>query len=126
MREIKFRAWDTNEKNMKQEAYCETSPSTLNKYIKVTQEEGIIYMQFTGLHDRNGLEIYESDIVSLSQNGKTKIREIVFRDAAFGIYEDIGKEYPLFVPIGQLPKAEKEILGNIYSNPDLLPLDKQK
>ena len=53
MREIKFRAWDNYEKKM-------WYPRTIGEgFIKMS---GL--MQFTGMLDKNGVEIYESDIIN--------------------------------------------------------------
>lgn len=64
MREIKFRAWNKIDKEM-------GIPFTLDDLYqaglcqlkKKHEEENYILMQFTGLHDKNGKEIYEGDIV---------------------------------------------------------------
>lgn len=67
MREIKFRAWN------KEHKFLEDSPDTfkgkpLNYGIKLLEQEWKV-MQFTGLKDKNGKEIYESDLILYEDEG---------------------------------------------------------
>lgn len=89
--------------------------------------------QFTGLHDANGREIYEGDIVSKTTKSgypDNCVGEIVFRDGLFGLKKD--SRYGL--PVRILAKSsewvdgnasgvsihEYEVIGNIYDNTELL------
>ena len=93
--------------------------------------------QFTGLHDKNGKEIYEGDILvrrvindGCGTHDKEPL-EVVFMNGAFGIRLDRGKVYEEFEWIckehswssmgasGET-KYEYEVIGNIYDNPELL------
>jgi len=74
-----------------------------------------IYMQYTGLKDCRGVEIYEGDILGNGKNNKN-IYEVTFEDGCFDntlIFEDESYEY--FHNSYQL-----EVIGNIYENPELI------
>lgn len=83
--------------------------------------------QFTGLYDKNRKEIYEGDIIrSFDSNNKEIIHYIEWRDTQaryvavhkresvwhIDLTSDIYQEW--------IDEFEKEIIGNIYDNPDLL------
>lgn len=82
--------------------------------------EDFILLQFTGLKDKNGKEIYEGDILRLdkdwqgpSSNGM-KVGAVKYEDCSFclELYDSL--------PLHLLIPAVIEIIGNIYENPELL------
>lgn len=106
-----------------------TGTSTWCSYIepkidetKVDQgylKQFISLMQFTGLLDKNGKEIYEGDIVqnyAVKADGSIKIDEIVNTHVVSipSCYQSIW--------FGEMGESYEgiEIIGNIYENPDLL------
>lgn len=107
MREIKFRAWDAEHKKMR----GHTDPQTIQAVIFGNDYGGRIeIMQYTGLKDKNGKEIYEGDIAILPDRWpKFPVRYI---DGMFCLE---GTSWPLHEYY-----EECEIIGNIYENPELL------
>jgi len=131
MREIKFRVWDKKEKEMYDvltlNRYYKDKPMTITwignlfnfpvpptaqKGISEEEENNYILMQYTGLKDENGKEIYEGDIVIKrfeNPKGTKWEKKIVVEIPDFygeWFCGGIDDEY--------------EIIGNIYQNPELL------
>ena len=122
MREIKFRAWNkgwkrgvvyfTLDKLHDGFVYCGIK-SDVSINLKGTE-----LMQYTGLHDKNGKEIYEGDIV---KENDTYTAKIEFISGCF-VYnfvdtpEDWSNEY---IPVYG-GSRDTEVIGNIYENPELL------
>ena len=120
MREIKFRLWSDSLKVMyspdNQIGHLWAIPEADNGVIKVRNDETL--MQFTGLKDKNGKEIYEGDIVKgygyEVRNGK-QIRP----ERIFAINDFIKDAYRLLC-ITEGTGETIEVIGNIYENPELL------
>jgi uncharacterized phage protein (TIGR01671 family) len=73
-------------------------------------------MQYTGLKDRNGKEIYEGDILS---NGSHIDWIVKYRDAAFQV-EHVGQITNDSWHLERGMAESREVIGNIYENPELL------
>lgn len=117
MRQIKFRAWDKNRKEMYQFERRITTPpplegKSLGKHLFLPLErEDLELMQFTGLLDKNGKEIYEGDVVNEGVDNLNY--EVAFQQGGFWLLERDNE-------MGWPESGDIEIIGNIYENPELL------
>jgi uncharacterized phage protein (TIGR01671 family) len=121
MREIKFRAW-MNEKMYEPAVVFSPTFELTDDVVEQTRlanKEGWVLMQFTGLHDKNGKEIYEGDIVRGGTEYQRKpYNTLVKWDdglAGFSPFVDYDSDCSEYYATSQC-----EIIGNIYENSDLL------
>jgi len=114
MREIKFRAWDG--KKMFNVDVLAISPCRWDSSgtgISLAFQPHIKVMQYTGLKDRHGKEIYEGDII-VHQNFPRNKALVEFREGAF---------YAGNVLLSHNHFSAIEVVGNTYENPELLEGD---
>jgi len=114
-REIKFRAWDKRKKEMFDLELGMVLPVDFKKDFKI--------LQFTGLKDKNGKEIYEGDIIF---DDVTKNNMILgwFRDR-FGLFPvkqtEFNKGFPIDLGLYHFLEHNKTgVIGNKFENPELL------
>lgn len=146
-REIKFRAWDGDnfrmyysDKNnediiwtifenniyIQELTQFDTNPGGFGHeqtydYVRI---ENQVLMQYTGLKDKNGVEIYEGDIVKYGtwalesadyyRDSKRRIINIVFnpKKAAYMASDNDVWNFAIY--------SDVEVIGNIYENPELI------
>ena len=112
MREIKFRGWQNGEMNYDPYIYGGCSGQEdfdINDCFKID----FPIMQFTGLHDKNGKDIYEGDILRYLANDKKNHLGIV---EWFGV----GGGFNMKNELGSWTQIAGIIIGNIYENPSLV------
>lgn len=144
MREIKFRAWDKKHKQMVNldtpTAFCESGYDEIDyiafsegdaHYVDSSQVvwvEQYELMQYTGLKDKNGVEIYDGDIVKFRRHparlSAVKVGEVRYSDQGAKFYvawfdNELERErnYPSTTDMNL---RSIEVIGNIHENPELL------
>lgn len=129
MRTIKFRTWDTQNKEFSEwtnrDPFFSTSHGQIFFWERTQKEDGsydgdiilddfggrFILQQYTGLKDKNGKEIYEGDIIKITEGYDTFWVKVVFENGCFlALWKN-----PLWHKA-----AQSEVVGNIFENPELL------
>lgn len=125
MREIKFREWETYRKTMAVGIREDYDDSVGFRFLHEEAGQRIL-MQYTGLKDSHGNEIFEGDIIEavfeLFDGELKNIMDagvVVFKDCAFLVESFEDHREPLH-EWAQLSE-ELKVIGNIYENPELLP-----
>lgn len=111
---IKFRAWDKSIQRMA--FHFSLEAALLGLRLETNEVNDLIFMQFTGLLDKNGKEIYEGDIV---KGGWPKVAVVEWLESRSGFVRSVSV-HETKIPLGIELPSDLEIIGNVMENPDLL------
>jgi len=123
MRKIKFRAWITPENKRynnggqmwnweKVQNELHSDGKFWHMFWEPEYRDAVVPMQYTGMVDSKGVEIYEGDIVEYEFGYENKIREAV-------VFE--GRNFCLTSGNNYMPEENnRTVVGNVWENPDLL------
>ncbi len=128
-REIKFRAWlklaeemievrelsfyDKGLMSIDYNVCIKLKDGTEHSWYEVEEADNFILMQYTGLKDTKGVEIYEGDIVKY----RDELYEIKWMFSGFYLHNPKGG----FIELAECDNC-CEVVGNIYENPELLEI----
>lgn len=155
MREFKFRAWDGVKMFYPDSLMfnIKGQPTTVFQHHNLPSGEGVLLsggftedlrlMQYTGLKDKNEVEIYEGDLITFYDGATHHLYEVKYStdEAMYTLanhgrsfspeFEDklnskewelLGVQYKMsYYALGAIPKGKDyEVTGNIYENKDLI------
>jgi len=118
VRPIKFRAWDLESKIMWcHEELAAADPDGVMSFNSIIggTSHGMVSMQFTGILDRNGVEVYEGDVLEESDE---YLFEVVW-DAAWAKFKLQWRTKAIQYP-GWNRGKNMAVIGNIHQHPELL------
>ncbi len=128
-REFKFRAWDTFHEEMiifphktRDLVFTDKGPNIICFHrgirLPLNEDRELILMQYTGLKDSEGKEIYEGDVVIGKTDYPNQPKFVIDYVKITG-----GKDYDTFAigfDLWIFKSEELTVIGNIYENPELM------
>lgn len=139
MREVKFRAWDKTNKQMHYLGELERATLTLggDELVLITHNDhyidsseplsDVVLMQFTGLTDKNGREVFEDDIVRGDQHDVAVVewQDNIDTDRdwryASGFSFDLLETIHVMISGDKTQLLNVEVIGNVREHPEMAP-----
>lgn len=121
----KFRAWDETNNEMIPWVYLLNGHNLRNVFMR-PEMCGLVLMQSTGMKDKNGVEIFESDLVKITvsngfdhlEDALSIVKEAEYHSGLICKLLSNTLEYRIFDE--EATGYQYEVVGNIYENPELL------
>ena len=127
MKDIKFRAWNKTISTMwnfdaieRNKVFALDSKLPSKDFLVIPNGNEIELMQYTGLKDKNGVEIYENDLAKI--NGR--IYQVVYLNSAYGFVDVKSGDFWQYA-CNLATSSFGEVIGSIHENAELLNKDKQ-
>ncbi len=116
MKTIKFRAWDVDRKKFQYFDLNQSWTPMIENAHNTLVIQGATFEQFTGLHDKNGKEIYEGDVIQNVADDGTRLSEfvIIWRESSCSFLKqrlDTGGVFGLEI------SRFYDVTRNIHENP---------
>ncbi len=114
-KELRFRAWDADNKDMFHFRFDDVSAGQCGENDSYLSN--CVVMQYTGLLDKNGKEIYEGDILAGSPSWECQVARVQWQSGGFvkwGLYSSGWTDTPLNDGLSRF-----EVIGNIHEHPEL-------
>ena len=122
MKELKFKAWDNKEQFMVEPFTYGCDSKSKDGYTiyaeSLIPSERFSFMQFTGMFDKNGKEIYDGDIINTENSGIYSEVEWC-RGAGAWVIVEYFVNHP-YTFLSTFDETDIEIVGNIFETPELL------
>lgn len=135
-REIKFRIWSKEEKKFLDQNECHSfNISPVDGHVLFLDGHDcvdvLVPLQYTGLKDKNGIEIYEGDIVTIDISQISNVKTISKYEIVWNEDTTLKYGWGAEVWLGSLEHRHRwilpldgfgiyEVVGNIYENLELL------
>lgn len=118
MREVKFRAWDNSKKKMS----YNLAQMGLDGFFSLNEEISILQrthklMQYIGLKDKNGKDIFEGDVIKCYDKDSYIILTVTWHSKLTGFSPFICSREPDWDDFDEF-----EVIGNIHEHPELIKL----
>lgn len=137
MRTIKFRVWNDKTKSWIHGPNSRPDLDGINLFgenvllgnllngVSIEDLNEIHTLQYTGLKDKNGKSIFEGDVIRIQTSDdpedlQWELLQVCFISGKFALFNEGILDFENFIVSSDRTKADVEIVGNIFENPDLI------
>lgn len=123
MREIKFKAYFKMDGNTYEVLAIDFSKDVATLYDAKTEADFIVsfedieLMQYTGYRDKNGIRMYEGDVLVKIDDIYEDLYTVVYKDGCFYLFHN-DMDDPLYLDGQSFYETYYEVIGNVYENED--------